>query len=247
MYKKVIKWVVITAITIVVVLNVLAMIATYFFEKSADLRSPYLFYRQIVNAALGIPCYKEAGIIVDSPARVNFTTEEWMNIKCTPVKYEKAFNHGSVYFHGHGYDLPENITNDEIRHLNCLGTTVVWEYDDKSEKSVNGELCNNVFTCQVINLAVNDYVLDHPRILKNMLKILERPCDYIKKIGEGSDEKEEGNISYFRSLLRCDGKKHGSWFKKKRIFFILTVWSKDLADSPKNLVLGEFIVRRKDI
>jgi len=64
---------------------------------------------------------------------------------------------------------------------------------------------------------------------------------------ENSDKEEERNISYFRSLLRCDGKKHGSWFKKKRIFFILTVWSKDLADSPKNLILGEFIVRRKDI
>ena len=90
MYKKVIKWVVITAITIVVILNILTMIKVYYFEKSVDLRSPYIFYQQIVNAALGIPCYKEAGIIVDSPVKVNLTTEEWMNIKCTPIKYEKA-------------------------------------------------------------------------------------------------------------------------------------------------------------
>ena len=247
MYKKVIKWVVITAITIVVILNILTMIKVYYFEKSVDLRSPYMFYQQIVNAALGIPYYKEAGIIVDSPVRVNLTTEEWMNIKCTPIKYEKALNYGWVDFNGHGDELPGNITNDEIRHLNCLGVGSTWEYEDKSKKSVNGELCNNVFTCQINNLVVNDYVLENPRILKNMLKIIEQPCNYVKKLGEGSDKEEERNIEYFRSHLECDGKKHASWFLKQRIFFILTVLSKDLADSPKNLVLGEFIVRRKDI
>ena len=79
-----------------------------------------------------------------------------------------------------------------------------------------------------------------------MLKIMEQPCNYVKKLGEGQNKKEEEEIEYLRGYLRCNGKT-GLWFQKKRIFTILTIHNKDLADSPKNLILGQFIIRRKDI
>ena len=39
-------------------------------------------------------------------------------------------------------------------------------------------------TCDLISLGVGDYVLQKPEILRNLIKIAERPCNYIKKYEE---------------------------------------------------------------
>ncbi len=39
-------------------------------------------------------------------------------------------------------------------------------------------------TCDLISLGVEDYVLQKSEILRNLIKIAERPCDYIKRYEE---------------------------------------------------------------
>jgi len=104
-----------------------------------------------------------------------------------------------------------------------------------------------VFTCKTINLATHDYILAHPKILKNALRVMENPCKYIKQIGNGIDEKENYSIKSLRSSFECDSGGHKPWFKSERIFTILTIWSEKFSNPPQDYVLGRFIVRRKDL
>ena len=249
MYKKLIKWILIVGVTITVILHIWALINLYYEEKyPVDLGDWWRSHSHsfVINSALGIPYYNRSEVINDSSERIKLTKEDWMNLRCKPIHYETDGEYGKPYFYGEEKLLPKEISGNDIRHLNCLGVDVVDEYGNKSEKSLQGELCSNIFNCQTINLAVTDYVLENPRILKNMLKIMEQPCNYVKKLGEGQNKKEEREIESLRGYLRCNGTT-GLWFQKKRVFTILTIHNKDLADSPKNLILGEFIIRRKDI
>jgi len=242
MLKKIIKWILMVGITITVIFHVWAIIYLIDNEEWERRHS----HRFVTNSALGIPYYDQSGIINNSLERMKLTIEEWMKLRCKPIYEDCDGDDAKPFFYGENKLLSKDITGDEIRHLNCLGVYVVDKYNYKSEKSITGELCNSIFTCQTINLTVTDYVLENPRILKNMLKIMEQPCNYVKKQGEGQDAKEEEAIQYLRKHLKCNGTT-GLWFQKKRIFTILTIHNKDLADSPQNLVLGRFIVRRKDI
>ena len=242
MLKKIIKWILMVGITITVIFHVWAII--YLIDNEEWERLHY--HRFVINSALGIPYYDQSGIINDSSERMKLTIEEWMKLRCKPIYEDCDGDDAKPFFYGEKKLLSKDITGDEIRHLNCLGVYVVDKYNYKSEKSIQGELCNSIFTCQTINLAVTDYVLENPRILKNMLKIMEQPCNYVKKQGEGQDTKEEEAIQYLRKHLKCNGTT-GLWFQKKRIFTILTIYNIELGDSPKNPILGEFIIRRKDI
>ena len=249
MYKKLIKWILIVGVTITVILHIWAIINLYYVEKNPIELGQWgrsHSHRFVINSALGIPYYNRSGVINDSSERIKLTKEDWMALRCKPTHYQTDGEYGKPYFYGEDKLLPKEISGNDIRHLNCLGVDVVDEYGNKSEKSPQGELCNSIFTCQTINLAVTDYVLENPRILKNMLKIMEQPCNYVKKQGEGQDAKEEEAIQYLRKHLKCNGTT-GLWFQKKRIFTILTIYNIELGDSPKNPILGEFIIRRKDI
>lgn len=239
MYKKIIKWLLIICVTVTVIINIWAMVTTYTHQGYPNSRNTQLFLPRVINSALGIPYYNESAVINDSSEKVNFSMKEWMELKCSPNVYiDSVVLRGVNTFKGP--TTPKEMSEEDEIHLNCLGLNHVWEYEEKSSKDVQGELCNNVFTCQTINLAVTDYILAYPQVLWNMLKIIERPCDYIKKKGEGVDKNEERSIDYLRAVIKCDGA-NTLWFKKNRIFVILTVWNS------KNKEIAHFIVRRKDM
>lgn len=237
--KKLIKILLIIGVGLALFINCWAMLTTHFTYNNENSYMRMLQSELVINAALGVPYYNILpGIINDSSEKVDLSTQEWMNFQCISARYKpnpRIYANSELFQH--------NISNDEKRHIDCLRVKYNWEYgDDNSKKSARGELCSNDFNCQIINFVVNDYILDHPHILKNLLNILERPCDYIKTPDKGRDRDEES--ATYRGVFGCH--KNDSWFIKERIFIILSIVSNSLRN-PDNLVLGEFIVRRKDI
>lgn len=245
---RIFKWIIIAGLSFIVFMNIWAIINTYRYEDTVDNadRSAQRDYSSIINTVLGIPYYDCPGVITDSTERIDMSVEEWMNLKCNILDIKKTSNE-NPYFYGNRFLLPSGITNKEIDHLNCIGIRTVWEYEKKAKKNIQGELCNSVFTCQTINLATHDYILAHPKILKNALRVMENPCKYIKRVGEGEDEYENYLIQSLRNSFECASGGHKPWFKNERIFTILTIWSEEFSDPPQNRILGEFIVRRQDL
>jgi hypothetical protein len=146
----------------------------------------------------------------------------------------------------------EHLSKEEKWHLNCINLLAVNKFDTR--KTVNGELCSNQFNCQIRNLAVNHYVFEHPEILWSILKIVERPCDFIKTFDKNFEAQyyTEESLANFdhRSIraairgaesARSDLCNNGPFFMKSRKFVLITI--QDI----ENKRIMDIIVRRKDI
>ena len=187
---------------------------------------------EVMNSILGIPYYENDQMHNDYPDIVKIPKEDWFKFKCNPPPYL----HAQVF---QEMRAKKHLSDKEVLHLECLGITQVRARNSRKSKSINGELCNNVFNCRVINIAVAPYVLDNPEILWSMLKIAERPCDYVKK-SEDYNSKYDYKYDGLRPNLLCDGYRY-PWYRRERVFVIITV--RDL----ENKRIADFIVRRQDL
>nr|WP_172686760.1 hypothetical protein [Rickettsia endosymbiont of Ixodes pacificus]AKS10309.1 hypothetical protein REIP_p030 [Rickettsia endosymbiont of Ixodes pacificus] len=57
-------------------------------------------------------------------------------------------------------------------------------------RDIAKRLCNHFLNCELMTISVRSYVLDHPKILKNIIKIAERPCDYIQDLDKVNPDGE---------------------------------------------------------
>jgi hypothetical protein len=89
----------------------------------------------------------------------------------------------------------------EARHAESLELSTVWYGKYRIQKPIYRQLCDHFLTCKSLNVAIREEFLQNPTILQNILKIAERPCDYIRTIEE---VKPEDEIIYTtRSYLGC--------------------------------------------
>jgi hypothetical protein len=187
---------------------------------------------EVMNSILGIPYYENDQMHNDYPDIVKIPKEDWFKFKCKPRPYQN----GQVF---QEIRAKKHLSDNDVLRLKCLGIEQVRARDSRKSKSINGELCNNVFNCRVINIAVTPYVLDNQEILWSMLKIAERPCDYVKK-SENYNPEYDYEYRDLRPNLHCDGVRY-PWYRRERVFVIITV--RDL----ENKRIADFIVRRQDL
>jgi len=196
----------------------------------------------IVNSVLEIPYFKK-DFVIDRPEYIKtFTPEEWMNVKCKIRDVHKS----DLAPAAKNY---EHLSKEEKWHLNCIRPRAASKY--RTDKSVEGELCSNQFNCQIRIIAVNHYVLEHPEILWSMIKIAERPCDFIKtfdrtiKKGEkyqyGDTEWDAILDAKSVRLHLCDKPPFFMRWKKPRKFVLISI------TDIENKRIMDIIVRRKDI
>ena len=199
----------------------------------------------IVNSVLEIPYFKK-DFIVDRPEYIKtLTPEEWMNVKCKVLDFDKS----DIVSGAKNY---KHLSQEEKWHLNCISLLAVNKF--RTDKSVRGELCSNQFNCQIRSLAVNHYVFEHPEILWSIIKIAERPCDFIKTfdkkvVDEHSTEASFANPEHHNMWTAIWGAKNarsdlcnnGPFFMKSRKFVLITI--QDI----ENKRIMDIIVRRKDI
>lgn len=208
------------------------ILVTYLYAHTMS----YSILPSVMNSILGIPYYENDQMHNDYPDIVKIPKEDWFKFKCKP----RSHQNGQTFKQSHAFAIAKkNLSDEEALHLDCLGIEQVRARDSRKSKSINGELCNNVFNCRVINIAVASYVLENPEILWSMLKIAERPCDYVKK-SENYNPKYEYKYKGWRPNLLCDGYRY-PWYRRERVFVIITV--RDL----ENKRIADFIVRRQDL
>jgi len=199
----------------------------------------------IVNSVLEIPYFKKS-YIIDRPEYIKtLTPEEWMNIKCTIRDVHKS----DIVS---GAKNEEHLSEKEKWHLNCISPLAASKY--RTDKSVKGELCSNQFNCQIRSLTVNHYVFEHPEILWSIIKIAERPCDFIKTFDKKVIDEHHTEASYNNpehhdmwtaiwgaENARSDLCNNGPFFWKSRKFVLITI------TDIENKRIMNIIVRRKDI
>ena len=197
----------------------------------------------IINSVLEIPYFKR-DYVIDRPEYIKtLTPEEWMNVKC---KILDVYERDSV---SEGTNAAQHLPKEEKWHLNCIRPHAVSKFDTR--KTVNGELCSNLFNCQVRNIAVNHYVFEHPEILWSIIKIAERPCDFIKTFDRTikKGEKYQYGDTEWDAILDaksvryhlCDKQPFFTRWKRARKFVLITI--QDI----ENKRIMDIIVRRKDI
>lgn len=220
------------------------ILGAYLFGDEIETNSDRVL-ANIVNSVLEIPYFKK-DFVIDRPEYIKtLTPEEWMNVKCKVLDVDKS----DIVPAAKNY---KHLSKEEKWHLNCISLLAVNKFDTR--KTVNGELCSNQFNCQIRSLAVNHYVFENPEILWSILKIVERPCDYIKTF----DKKFEAQYYTEESLANFDhhpiraaireaesARTHlcnnGLFYEKSRKFVLITI--QDI----ENKRIMDIIVRRKDI
>jgi len=198
---------------------------------------------EIVNSVLEIPYFKKS-FVVDRPEYIKtLTPEEWMNVKCKILDVDERDSVSGAT------NAAEHLSKEEKWHLNCISPLAVNKFS--TDKTVRGELCSNQFNCQIRSLAVNHYVFEHPEILWSILKIVERPCDFIKTFDRTikKGEKYQYGDTEWDAILDaksvryhlCDKPPFFMRWKKPRKFVLITI--QDI----ENKRIMDIIVRRKDI
>lgn len=74
-------------------------------------------------------------------------------------------------------------TVKEVNHANSLKVSPIF-YQIRLTKPIYRQLCGNFLTCNSLNVSLREEFLQNPKMLQNIIKIAERPCDYIRTIDE---------------------------------------------------------------
>lgn len=182
----------------------------------------------MMDSVLGIPYKQSPEYRNDSPDIAKFSKEEWYTfpdpkagrnrerIKLGESEYPLPIKDGlgkplyADYKEPFYADEIQDVLNpqklvvplpsvEEARHAESLKLSSIW-YGIQS-KPLYRQLCGHFLTCKSLNVAIREEFLQNPTILQNILKIAERPCDYIRTIEE---VKPEDEIIYTtRSYLGC--------------------------------------------
>lgn len=221
------------------------LLGAYIFGGEGDQREDRTL-AGIINSVLEIPYFKR-DYVIDRPEYIKtLTPEEWMNVKC---KILDVYESDIV---SEGTNAAQHLPKEEKWHLNCIRPHAVSKF--RTGKSVRGELCSNLFNCQIRSIAVNHYVFEHPEILWSIIKVAERPCDFIKTFDKNVIDEHHTEASYNNpehhdmwtaiwgaKNARSELCNNGPFFRRSRKFVLITI--QDI----ENKRIMDIIVRRKDI
>jgi hypothetical protein len=193
--------------------------------------------RDIINSVLEIPHFKK-DFIIDRPEYIKtLTPQEWMNVKCKVSDRHEMW--GSVFTVKDYKHIPQ----DQYGHLNCI--SIDTGYKIARDNSVRGKICHGELTCEILSIAVDHYVLQYPEILWSILKIAERPCDFIKIYNKEPEllpyPDPESDIMLQAKQARREICDKSFLFFLSRKFVLVTI------QDAENQRIMDIIVRRQDI
>jgi len=160
----------------------------------------------MIDSTIGIPysqkpAYKNT--LLNDQA---LTFEEWMSIN-TKKKVPKVTrivegeNPDGIKVNANGYwtasvragdndYIPLGMPNkEEATHLLKLKSEIIFNKNNL-KVGIHNKLCPNFAFCQVIPIKLQNYVLNYPDLLNNIIEVAKNPCSFIKSEEELSNEKE---------------------------------------------------------
>lgn len=169
----------------------------YFYQMAGfDNQSSEL--ARMISSVIGIPYHQKPQYRNDSPDIFRLSKEDWLKLPY----YETASKPTGIRDDLH---LVESMpSKKEVKHVKSLELNPIW-HGFASNKPIFSELCGYFLTCKSLNISVQEYVYEKPELLNSIIKIAERPCDYIRTIDE---VKPEDKIVFSTSF-------YGEFYAKK--------------------------------
>ena len=171
--------------------------------------------KMMMNSVLGIPYKQRPEYRNDSLDITKLSKEEWYTIPdpkagrnreriklgeyVLPIKdlygnplsytdYKEPFYEDEIQDVLNPFELIVPLPSvEEARHTESLELSSIWY---GIQKPIYRQLCDHFLTCKSLNISIREEFLQNPAILQNILKIAERPCDYIRTIDEVKPEDE---------------------------------------------------------
>ncbi|MBF8246424.1 MAG: hypothetical protein ISN64_00290 [Rickettsia sp.] len=216
------------SIKIILGIYLFFVIATYIFLhfvfKNDNLMDQERNFQYHVRVLLGIPYYKKEGVdwaIQNHPDLEPISKEEWLSFAediepfhiWSPLDKTRTFD---VY-----YKMPK-----EMQHKINYLEPVMFLY---ANGGISNHLCNNYYSCKSHNLLLEDYVLKNPKVLNNLIKILERPSKFIKKLKNAKNQAQRNQIINALEAMNCIPKnpdymyEFTKFWQSKKIFTSLEI------------------------
>lgn len=190
------------------------------------------------------------------------TKQEWLDLKCKK-SFGKIEERGKVISDG---SKRRNISDKEIlEHEKCTAIHVFSNVQEgkvfsfqQSDDELGSKFGWHPMTSDLISLGIGDYILERPEILPNLIRIAERPCNFITKPDDIKEEDKESKIHQYGTLkkyyardtklvirdvnqyLNCD-KSNFLWNRGKK-YIEINIMSSNQQNSDIRI-----FVRRKDI
>lgn len=184
----------------------------------------------IVNQAIGLSARHKNWIKPSEETNIfNYDKKNLFKYKLSKKRKQTDWSKYSLSV------MYKDYSNEEISQLFGLEIRGGRVKKDKIQK----ELCNSPYTCKLLNLRMDSYVIKY-NLLPKIIKILERPCDYLLKPDEVKVENtfSKGDAEHMRNSMRCDDTWH---IFPQRKFVLLDIVDKDKQEVTK------VIVERKDL
>ncbi len=172
---------------------------------------------KLINSVIGIPYCQKPQYRNDSTDITRLSKKEWF----AAASYARIPRNRVIISEAPGIthyretedmseiDLVEDPKNlvksmpsiNEAEHAQSLELSPIFYYA-RLINPIYRQLCGYFLTCSSLNIAVKDYVLQNPKLLADIVKIAERPCDYIRTI----DEIKPGDEIVYYSNYESRGK-----------------------------------------
>ena len=159
------------------------------------------------------------------------SVEEWKDVKC---EFTRKNEHGDFTYQNY-YGNRSDFTQQARRRNYCISsdirindyTTLPENYKDYLNKQSFSE---GGWYSPCLRVSFHEYIIQYPKILRNILKIAEKPCNYLKNMrGENC----------YRSALSCDS--FGKWpSRNERTCVIINIISS------AGELRSQIVVPRKD-
>ena len=202
-------------------------------ERNADIDSTKSTLETLMKVNLQMPN-------ISSTRKTNnwldlepISQEEWMNIDCKLPDKDRMQEEFKWIKRDIDWSFqPGVLTDEEKKYLYCISPGIEYSYKNMPNNQNDFLLPNDsMFNEPCIIISFHEYILQYPKILRNILKIAEKPCYYLKnsKLGQ-----------YYTSRdLRCDS--FGKWpYRNEKTCIIIRI-----VDSEVNL-RHQIVVPRRD-
>jgi hypothetical protein len=121
----------------------------------------------------------------------------------------------------------QKIGTSGQKHVMCLSPGSF--YGQGARKNTMPVHCTNMFNCNSIYIQIHDYILKYPKALRNLIKIVEKPCFYLKDMPD-----EEEDLQLYRDLDQLRGELHCD--DNKRTHIVIYILDKEGAQSAQLVI-----------
>jgi hypothetical protein len=177
-------------VSVFLIINVRTISDRIFIYFTRGIDYPSFELAVLINSVIGIPYAQQPEYQNSHPDIVKYSWDQWFALpsyrETSPV---------------HIVEYPKNLatipmpSKKDIAYLGSLKFSPIF-YLVRFKQPIYRLLCSHFLTCKTLSVSVQEYVLTNKDLFNNIIKIAERPCDYIRPLDTVEYMTEEEKITY---------------------------------------------------